>query len=133
MPNYEYCCQNCGYEFTELRTVQSRNQTGECPKCEGLTSREYRTASNVQAFAGSDRHRSQRDKWLNMVNEAQSEGVQSQTEMEVGLEQAHDHAKKQGIPVDKILGKKGKKPKLTPELKQQFAKITRDQFNSIKR
>ena len=129
MPKYEYECAKCGLIIDEVRVVSKRNDKGKCSKCEGTTSRVYVTPPNFQAFEGSDKLRSMVDKHADFVESAQREGIRSYTEIEEGTAQAHERAKKLGIPVEKILGYKGKKPKLTKESKENFAKQARAQYN----
>lgn len=123
MPTYEYQCSLCGNIQEEVRLMDFRADSGECQNCSGKTSRIMLTPPNVQAFAGSDRLRSHVDKWANMVEEVQREGVHSNTEIDVGMAQAEDRAKKQGMSVEKILGPQGKKkPKITAEIKADMRK-----------
>jgi len=37
MPMYEYCCQECGCKFTEIRKVDDRNKEIPCPECDSKT------------------------------------------------------------------------------------------------
>lgn len=33
MPLYEYKCNDCGFQFEELRNIADMNQPIKCPKC----------------------------------------------------------------------------------------------------
>lgn len=46
MPNYDYSCDSCGHEFTELVPIAERDDAQRCPKCETLGSK--RKVSAVQ-------------------------------------------------------------------------------------
>ncbi len=131
MPNYDYKCLDCEHQFTAIRIIEQRDKVPVCPECEGATKRIYTTPPAVKDFVGSTRHKAKTDAWYQMVTEAQNEGIRSQTEMEVGLEQAHDLASKRGIPVERILGVKGKKKETTPEVKAKLSKAAKDQYNAI--
>ena len=130
---YDYECLDCGHQFESITTVAERAKAPDCPKCEGAAKQVLINAPAVKDFVGSDRHRSKRDAWLQMVTEAQNEGIRSQTELEVGLGQAHDLAAKRGIPVERILGQKGRKKETTPEVKAKLSKAAKDQYNAINR
>jgi hypothetical protein len=45
MPNYQYVCQKCGHEDTEIRKVEDRNEPKECTKL--LTGETILTNSTV--------------------------------------------------------------------------------------
>lgn len=131
MPRYEYECPVCNTVETEVRTVDSRNKPGKCVICGGKT-KHIMSACNFQPFEGSDRLRSYVDKYADWVEEAQREGITSMSEIDEGEGQAAERAKQLGVGVEKILGNKGKKPKMTKEMRENFAKQARAQNRELK-
>jgi putative FmdB family regulatory protein len=133
MPTYDFECSVCKIEFEYILPIEQRNNLPSCPKCSTAEHvlRIYVKGPQMIAFPGSDALRSRVDAHANLVREVQAEGIRSNTEVEVGMEAAHDRAKKLGIPVEKILGPKGKKPALTEEKKAEFKKLAAAQHSEV--
>lgn len=105
MLNYDYECPQCGYQFELCVKLEDRNKPATCPVCENKEcKRAWRTAPGIKWFPGSFTLQDRADKLDKLAKEAQAEGFRSQGEVDEAVAQAHDRAKKLGMPVERILG-----------------------------
>ena len=52
MPFYEYTCESCGADFTELRTMSLRDMPAPCPEC-GSTQAKRKLSAFAAVLGGS--------------------------------------------------------------------------------